>query len=202
MSKLILLAILLALAMCNRGLNSDYSSFLSGEGVFSDSTARQIYNEYISPFNERSFYRFQIFKTTLMKIREHNSGDHSYTMGINQFSDMTFEEFTFTFMMEPTKYTTDTKKAPRIDFKSYGKFPDAKDWSNVGLITGFKQRITKMCGAHWTFSGVGSLEAFHNKYFQGKNRTFSDQQVIDCYGGCKVGIPSKVFSYVRDVGGI
>jgi len=72
------------------------------------------------------------------------------------------------------------------------KFPAAKDWSNVGLITGFKQRMGMMCGAHWAYAAIGNLEAFHNKYFSGKNRTFSEQQVIDCSGGagCGTGIPS------------
>lgn len=41
--------------------------------------------------------RFEIFKGNLEKIREHNQlydeGKTTWLMGVNQFSDLTFEEF-------------------------------------------------------------------------------------------------------------
>merc|ERR1719285_1082158 len=37
--------------------------------------------------------RFEIFKENMEKIRDHNNGNHSWTMGITQFSDMTSKEF-------------------------------------------------------------------------------------------------------------
>ena len=37
--------------------------------------------------------RFDIFKTNLKKIEEHNKSGASWTMGVNQFSDLTDAEF-------------------------------------------------------------------------------------------------------------
>ncbi|XP_074028344.1 cystein proteinase inhibitor protein salarin [Leptinotarsa decemlineata] len=49
------------------------------------------------PTPEEETRRFEIFKNNLNKIREHNerydAGEESYFMGINQFADLTDEEF-------------------------------------------------------------------------------------------------------------
>ena len=37
--------------------------------------------------------RMKIFKDTLLFIDEHNSGGHSYKVGLNQFADLTNEEY-------------------------------------------------------------------------------------------------------------
>jgi len=63
------------------------------------------------------------------------------------------------------------------------------------------------CGSCWTFSTVGSLEAFWNILKKGKNLTFSEQQLVDCAGkfdnhGCNGGLPSHAFEYIRYAGGI
>ena len=39
---------------------------------------------------KKSFYRFNIFFDNLKKIKEHNSGNHSWTQGINDFTYLTF----------------------------------------------------------------------------------------------------------------
>jgi cathepsin H len=63
------------------------------------------------------------------------------------------------------------------------------------------------CGSCWTFSTVGSLESHWNILGKGKNVTFSEQQLVDCAGafendGCKGGLPSHAFEYIRYAGGI
>lgn len=63
------------------------------------------------------------------------------------------------------------------------------------------------CGSCWTFSTVGSLEAFWNIQAKGKNLTFSEQQLVDCGGdfdnyGCNGGLPSHAFEYIKHAGGI
>merc|ERR550519_2805955 len=38
-------------------------------------------------------HRFEVFNANLKNIMEHNEAGHSYKMGINEFSDLTQEEF-------------------------------------------------------------------------------------------------------------
>ncbi len=93
MSKILLVSCLLALAIANIHLNIKYRDFVNGEGVYSETIARDIYRQYQSPYTTKSELRFKIFAETLIEIRNHNMGKHSWRQGINDFSDMTFEEF-------------------------------------------------------------------------------------------------------------
>ena len=43
MSKILLIAALLAVVLCNVHLNIKYRSFINGDGVFSEAKAKQIY---------------------------------------------------------------------------------------------------------------------------------------------------------------
>ena len=38
-------------------------------------------------------YRFKVFQSNLEKIKKHNKKKSTFTMGVNQFSDLTWEEF-------------------------------------------------------------------------------------------------------------
>jgi hypothetical protein len=58
----------------------------------------EVYNIYKMKFgkmysDEESKFRYQLFKTFIGKMVEHNKGDNTWKMGINMFSDMTKEEF-------------------------------------------------------------------------------------------------------------
>ena len=101
MSKVLLITALIAVAFANIHLNIKYRDFLNGEGLFSELTAKKIYQEYYSPYTIKSDYRFKIFMETLITIRNHNMGKHSWTQGINDFTDMTFEEFSEDRLMKP-----------------------------------------------------------------------------------------------------
>lgn len=92
----------------------------------------------------------------------------------------------------------------REDFKRLG-IPESFEWNNFGVVTPVKNQAS--CGSCWTFSTVGSLEAFWNIQNKGRNVTFSEQQLVDCAGefnnfGCSGGLPSQAFEYIRYNGGI
>ncbi|XP_074088023.1 pro-cathepsin H-like [Macrotis lagotis] len=48
--------------------------------------------------------RLRIFLETKRMVDEHNAGNHSFTMGLNQFSDLTPEEFRNTYLMKKPVY--------------------------------------------------------------------------------------------------
>jgi cathepsin H len=204
MSKILLVAALVAVCLCNIHLNIKYRNFLNGDGLFEEATARKIYNEFYSPYTTKSDYRFKIFAETLMTIRNHNMGKHSWTQGINDFTDMTFEEFEEERLMKPQECSaTESKFTVKEDLKA--SVPSSYEWGNFGVVTPVKNQGS--CGSCWTFSTIGSMESHWNILGKGRNLTFSEQQLVDCAGdfdnhGCQGGLPSHAFEYIRYAGGL
>jgi cathepsin H len=200
--KILLVLGLATLCLGNLHLNVKYRSFLNGNGVFEESIAREIYSQFKSAHYQRSEYRFKVFVDTLKEIREHNKGKYSWTQGINDFSDMTFEEFKANKLMAPQQCSA--TNSLKVEKKSIA-IPAAYEWATTGLVTPVKNQ--GQCGSCWTFSTVGSLEAHWNILGKGRNVTFSEQQLVDCAGdfdnhGCEGGLPSHAFEYIRHAGGI
>ena len=91
-TQAIIIAAVIAVCLCNTHLNIKYRDFMEGKGTFDMNLARKMYAEYKSA-TEKSTYRFGVFVDTLKEIREHNAGSHSWKQGVNDYSDITFEEF-------------------------------------------------------------------------------------------------------------
>jgi C1A family cysteine protease len=153
------------------------------------------------------FYRFGIFKQNLLKIEAHNAGDHSYTLGVNQFMDMSDSEFKKVHLSGIAQngfYRTAEGKTActPASFKA----PTAKtvDWTAKGMVSGVKNQ--QQCGSCWAFSTTGSIEA-HAAIKSGKAPVpLSEQQLVDCsssYGnqGCNGGLMDNAFEFLADNGG-
>lgn len=181
--------------------------------ALSDEIAKQMYHEFEPPYHIKSHYRFKLFHKNLKKMVKHNSEKHSWTMGINDFADLTPQEISEQMLMEPINsmdcHGLDKKeelKAPK-KFKSpkknlnaeVGKHPGVFDHKFVGLMSPAKNQ--GYCGAMWAFSAVGSLEGFWNKKDLGaKNKTFSEQYILDCNLlalGCDGGNPEAAFDFSK-----
>lgn len=100
MNKLIALTLLLAVMASSSILNIKYRDVINGKQPLKDLLARKMYLEFEGTY-PKSEYRFQIFLDTLKEIIEHNLGNHSWTQAINEFSDMTFQEFSELRLMAP-----------------------------------------------------------------------------------------------------
>jgi cathepsin H len=194
-SKFILTLTIIGLATANLHLNVKYRNILEGPQALDERVAQEIYMHFKSPHFERSEYRFRIFFETLKEIKEHNSGSHSWRQGINDFSDMTFEEFKENRLMAPQNCsaTSTLQIKPEIKLKA---IPDSYEWNDIGMVSPVKNQGS--CGSCWTFSTVGSLESHWNILGKGRNLTFSEQQLVDCAGdfdnhGCNGGLPSHAF---------
>ena len=136
-------------------------------------------------------YRFSIYADNMQYIEEHNSKGKSFTLGENQFTDMTFEEFSQKYLTQPIANT--------LKFAHYGEVPQGEvDWEKQGKVTRVKNQAA--CGSCWAFSAIGSLEAAYSIY-QDKSIELSEQELVDCsseYGnnGCNGGIMSNAFEYI------
>ncbi|XP_023278226.1 pro-cathepsin H-like [Seriola lalandi dorsalis] len=148
-------------------------------------------------YSLKEYYeRLQIFTENKRRIDKHNEGNHSFTMGLNQFSDMTFSEFRKSFLWSEPQNCSATRGNY---LSSNGPYPDSIDWRNKGnYVTDVKNQGG--CGSCWTFSTTGCLESV-TAITHGKLVPLSEQQLVDCAQdfnnhGCNGGLPSQAFEYI------
>ncbi|KAL2093004.1 hypothetical protein ACEWY4_010316 [Coilia grayii] len=140
--------------------------------------------------------RLRIFTENKKMIEIHNAGNHTFTMGLNQFSDLTFAEFKKYFLFKEPQNCSATNGN---HVKGRGHYPDSIDWRKKGnYVTTVKNQGG--CGSCWTFSTTGCLEAV-TAIATGKLLYLSEQQLVDCAQafnnhGCEGGLPSQAFEYI------
>lgn len=138
-------------------------------------------------------YRFGIFKASMDAVLEHNSGNHSWTKGINQFSDLTDVEFERSML----GYVSRGKNTDAVS----GEFTGDVDWRDTA-ITPIKDQ--GQCGSCWAFSTTGGMEGAG--YIASKKVvSLSEQSLVDCSGsygnqGCNGGLMDNAFKYIKAKG--
>ncbi|XP_074597360.1 crustapain-like [Brevipalpus obovatus] len=153
---------------------------------------------------EEEAQRHSIFVQNMEKVKQHNeraeNGEVSYTLGMNKFADLTFEEFSKTHLGYSNKGKV---PAPRKHVKSDGSsLRDCVDWR--GFAT--KIRDQGKCGSSWAFSAIASME-FAHALATGQIQEMSEQNLVDCSGpegdhGCEGGLMDSAFNYTVINGGI
>ena len=138
--------------------------------------------------DEDFFARFEVFKSNMRSIIQHNSvPDQNFTLGINQFSDLTSEEFKALYI------NSGYKRVSSVEVGSYGcktytsaatSAPDSLDWRQKGAVTSVKDQ--GQCGSCWTFSSTGASEGAW-AIATGKLMDLSEQQLVDCATGVAYG---------------
>ena len=146
---------------------------------------------------EEERYRRTIFENKVAEINAHNAQNLSWTMAVNQFSDMTFEEFKNFYLSQVVLDNSASINTPHVQPKA-GK----KDWRDEKVVTPVKNQAS--CGSCWAFSATGALEAAWGIKNQGKDLLqFSEQELVDCSGdygngGCNGGLMTLAYDYIKD----
>ena len=134
--------------------------------------------EYSSAAEER--LRFKIFSANAAAVETHNAArSSSYTRGINQFSDLTQEEWEAAFLggyrkMGPAKNTQ--AKATSYEVKD---LPASVDWREEGVISAVKNQ--GQCGSCWAFGATEQIESY-TAIASGSLLELSAQQVLKTPG--------------------
>jgi len=144
-------------------------------------------------------YRKTIFLRNIIKIEEHNADKtQTYTKGINQFSDLTDEEFKAQYLTLMAPH----KKVTVISEESFTPIVGDVDWVAQGKVTAVKNQGS--CGSCWAFSAIGAVESAY--LFAGQNLNLAEQQLVDCAGGkygnqgCRGGWMDSAFQFGIDNG--
>lgn len=145
--------------------------------------------------------RKNIFAANLKFIEKHNAehalGHHTFTVGINQFADLTNEEFVKQF----TGFAA-ADDLPESSVEVTVTRPASIDWRRHGAVTPVKDQ--GQCGSCWAFSTTGTIEGAHFKK-TGELVSLSEQNLMDCSRqnhGCNGGNPYMALLYTIRNGGI
>nr|GMD04490.1 senescence-specific cysteine protease SAG39-like [Ipomoea batatas] len=125
--------------------------------------------------------RFKIFKENVEFIESFNkAGNLSYKLGINQFTDLTNEEFSSTMFCDE-KASPRPKPSKPVSFLnvSLDQIPDHLDWRERGAVTDVKNQGATCGGSGWAFSVVATIEGII-EIRTGQLISLSEQQLIDC----------------------
>ena len=148
--------------------------------------------------------RHTIWKSNLNFINENNKDteERGFTMGMNEFGDLTTEEFVQVF--NGYQMRTFNFSAPVFKADSTFKASENVDWREKGAVTPVKNQ--GQCGSCWAFSTTGSLEGQHFLK-NGELVSLSEQNLIDCSksegnNGCKGGLMDRAFKYIEKNNGI
>jgi len=160
------------------------------------------YKQHNKVYERDSFgARYATFKKNLQFITQHNAGNSSVVVGLNEFADMNNEEFGL--KMKGYKHQErPTYRALNEVTLAEDNLADSIDWSTKGAVTPVKNQ--GQCGSCWAFSTTGSTEGA-NFIKNGNLVSLSEQQLVDCAGsfgnqGCNGGLMDYGFEYIKKNG--
>jgi C1A family cysteine protease len=137
------------------------------------------------------YAREDIYQINLNKINIHNQGNYPWKLGVNQFTDMSEEQFLSLLgrnnVMEDLKLSSDVYQKQR-NLVTDGNF----DWKRY--TTPVKNQ--GMCGSCWAFAGAETIES-HLMIYRDQFVELSEQQLVECdvnNQGCEGG--SDIMSYI------
>ncbi|KAL3533800.1 hypothetical protein ACH5RR_007321 [Cinchona calisaya] len=189
---LFLLGLLAAPSAARRALNNDEVMVEKHEQWMS--LYGRVYKDNVE--KER---RFKIFKNNVEFIEIFNrAGNRPYKLGINQFADLTNEEFTAS--RNGLKMSSSPKlfRGTSFKYKNVTAVPTTVDWRKKGAVTPIKDQ--GQCGSCWAFSAIAATEGI-TKLSTGKLISLSEQEIMDCDRtsqdqGCNGGEMEDAFEFM------
>ena len=150
--------------------------------------------------------RLQIYIQNVLEVEDHNSRNHTWKKAINEFSDLSGEEFEEIYGNGYLNMYRPLSKSSKVQ-ESFRPVPKSRDWRKHGMISEVKNQGS--CGSCWAHAATEQLESYLRLANRQKLVTISVQQITSCTpnalqcggsGGCFGGLPQFGFDYARLVG--
>jgi len=174
-------------------------------------TASGEFVKYVEKYNKkysdnaefhRRFANYRASKARIARLNTQAAASGLNTkFGINEFSDMSPEEFKGKYM----GYQPSGKKVEIPEFVDTGSMqleaiPKSFDWRSKGAVTAVKNQ--EQCGSCWAFS---TTEGVESAWFMAGHPlpNLAPQQIVDCDNnddGCDGGDLPTAFQYVKQYG--
>ncbi|CAG9312689.1 unnamed protein product [Blepharisma stoltei] len=156
-------------------------------------------NRYSKSYNlDQYLERFRVFRDNLGFIRSQNSLGNTWVLGVNQFTDLTPQEFKAKYLQPKIQVPAANLQAAEIPF--VGTVPAAIDWRAQGAVTPVGTEGN--CSCDYAFAAVGAVEGIWK--ISGNTLTvLSVQEIIDCSTGfysnigCSGGYVDYVYQFIQ-----
>lgn len=173
-------------------------------------TWRFVYKKHLLGNSAEDIKRFENFINNVNSIKAHNAKNPKMQMGLNEFSDLSWEEFQKKFnldkfistqevknFLEPTELERqETKLTPNLKYSAVDHRQYARPIRNQ-----------KSCGSCWSFATLGVMEINYN--IKNKENQLQDylstQYSVDCdhgNSGCHGGWYTNSFKFYRNKGAV
>jgi len=148
--------------------------------------------------------RLAAFSANYALIQTENAQGHTYTLGINDFADMSQEDFAATRLGLRSEGQKMWGGLPHLGTHVLGEkpLPESVDWRRSMSAV----RDQGSCGSCWAFSAIAAIEGGWAAA-AGEVLSLSEQQLVDCSAqnhGCHGGLMDLAFMYYdnRTDGGV
>lgn len=150
-------------------------------------------------------HRYNIFEENYWLIRNHNNNNLSWKLELNEWADLTWDEFKeqkFGLFRAIPQLKNTAHIVNPDSTEDIEELPVSLDWRSKGVVNVIKDQ--QQCGSCWAFSAIGAIESAY-AIKTGTLYSLSEQQLVDCsssYGnyGCSGGLMDQAFHYVQTNG--
>jgi C1A family cysteine protease len=176
-----------------------------------------VFNQWAQAFereykdHEEAAQKYLVWLDNMHAIASSNSLDFSYKLRMNQFGDMTKDEFRQYIHGDVGSCLNPLKTDPTFIIggdhvhEEPVNAPASVDWTSKGVVTPVKNQ--GQCGSCWAFSTTGSLECDY-AIKSGTLNSLSEQELVDCVPitdgcmGCNGGSMDGAMKWVQKNGGL
>ncbi|KAJ6333423.1 hypothetical protein OIU77_009319 [Salix suchowensis] len=125
-------------------------------------------------------------------------GTGLYEVSINEFADLTNEEFQAARNGYRTSSRLSSSGTNSFRYENVTAVPSSMDWRKKGAVTPIKNQ--GQCGCCWAFSAVAAMEGI-TQLSTGNLISLSEQELVDCDTsgedqGCNGGLMDDAFKFI------